>query len=138
MAAVCEKRLGQAGLAAKIARVYDTGALQAGASLAIWGRSSTECLLGADRAGALRRSSESIGRFVAGTFLDDVATGATVDRHLADQLVLFAALAEGVSQYLVPRSSQHLESNLWLAESFGAKVRDGGQKVAIEGLAFSR
>ncbi|MGH7830202.1 MAG: RNA 3'-terminal phosphate cyclase, partial [Candidatus Binatia bacterium] len=138
MAAVCEKRLGQAGLASKIARVYDKSASHAGASLAVWGRSSTECLLGADRAGALRRSSESIGRFVAGTFLDDLATGATVDRHLADQLVLFAALAEGVSQYLVPRPTEHLESNLWLAELFGAKVRDGGQRVAIEGLGFSR
>jgi RNA 3'-terminal phosphate cyclase (ATP) len=138
MAAVCEQRLGQAGLAAKIARVYDKSALHAGASLAVWGRSSTDCLLGADRAGALRRSSESIGRFVAETFLDDLATGATVDRHLADQLILFAALAEGTSCYLVPRPSEHIESNLWLAELFGAKVRYSGQRVAIEGLGFFR
>jgi RNA 3'-terminal phosphate cyclase (ATP) len=137
MAAVCEKRLGQAGLAAKIARVYDKSASHAGASLAVWGKSSTDCLLGADRAGALRRSSESIGRFVAQAFLDDLATGATVDRHLSDQLVLFAALAEGASSYLVPRPSEHLESNLWLAELFGATVRHSGRNVTIEGLAFS-
>jgi uncharacterized protein (DUF362 family) len=39
--------------------------------------------LGADRAGALRRISEAIGRFVAERFLADVATGSTVGRHLA-------------------------------------------------------
>jgi RNA 3'-terminal phosphate cyclase (ATP) len=137
MATVCEERLGKAGLAAKIRRVYDESSLHAGASLAVWGRSSTDCLLGADRAGALRRSSESIGRFVAETFLADLATGATVDQHLADQLVLFTALAEGASRYLAPRRTEHLDSNLWLVGLFGTKVGYSGQRVNIDGLGFS-
>jgi RNA 3'-terminal phosphate cyclase (ATP) len=62
-----------------------------------WAETSTRGILGADRAGAVRRSSEAIGRFVAEMLLADLATGATVDRHLADQLVLFAALADGTS-----------------------------------------
>jgi RNA 3'-terminal phosphate cyclase (ATP) len=138
MARTCEERLTEAGLSCRIEEVYDTAAAHAGASLAVWTESSTGCLLGADRAGAVRRSSEAIGRFVATMLLEDVATGATVDRHVADQLVLFAALARGTSRYLVPRQTEHLESNLWLAEQFGTRVECQGQHVAIKGLGITR
>ena len=138
MAHMCEQQLATAGLLTALERVSDTTALHAGASLAIWAESSTGCLVGADRVGALRRSSEAIGRFVAATFLEDIATGATVDRHITDQLVLFAALAQGTSQYLIPRLTDHLESNLWLVEQFGARVQLQGQLVTIEGIGFRR
>ncbi len=138
MAEVCERHLANAGLSAKIERLYDSTALHAGASLAVWAESSTGCIVGADRAGALRRSSETIGRFVAERFLANLATGATVDEHMADQLVLFAMLAGGSSRYIVPRRTEHLESNLWLAEQFGAKVKCEGQEVAIQGIGYCR
>lgn len=138
MARVCEGHLANAGLSSKIERLYDTAALHAGASLVVWGESSTGCILGADRAGALRRSSEVIGRFVAEKFLADLTTGATVDQHIADQLVLFATLADGTSRYLVPRQTEHLASNLRLAEQFGAKVKVRGKEVTIEGVGFHR
>lgn len=138
MARVCEEQLAKAGLASRIERIYDTTAQHAGASLAIWGKSSSGSILGADRAGALRRSSETIGRFVAEAFLTDLATGATVDQHIADQLVLFASLADGSSCYLVPRQTEHLESNLWLADQFGARVGFDGKEVRIKGVSLSR
>lgn len=138
MARVCEQRLAEAGLSCQIERVSDTTAVHAGASLAVWAESATGCVLGVDRAGALRRSSEAIGRFVATALLEDLATGATVDRHGADQVVLFAALASGTSRYLVPRLTEHLESNLWLAEQFGAWGECHGREVTIKGLGFRR
>ena len=138
MARVCEQRLVHAGLSATIQRVDDTTALHAGASLAVWAETSTRCLLGADRAGAVRRSSEAIGRFVAEALLADLATGATVDRHVADQLVLFAALAEGTSQYRVPSPTAHLQSNLWLISQFGVQGRCRAPQVVIEGLGVCR
>ncbi|MBI3799890.1 MAG: RNA 3'-phosphate cyclase [Deltaproteobacteria bacterium] len=138
MARVCEQRLAEAGLSCQIERVSDTTALHVGASLAVWAESATGCVLGADRAGARRRSSEAIGRFVAATLLEDLSTGATVDRHIADQLVLFAALANGTSRYLAPRQTEHLDSNLWLVEQFGARGGCHGREVTIEGLGFQR
>jgi RNA 3'-terminal phosphate cyclase (ATP) len=138
MAQVCEQQLAAAELSATVERVADTTALHAGASLAVWAESSTGCLLGADRVGALRRSSEAIGRFVAATFLEDLATGATVDRHITDQLVLFAALAQGTSRYLIPRLTEHLESNLWLVAQFGVHGQLQDQQVVIEGMGFQR
>lgn len=138
MAEACAARLAAAGLPSEIERVHDTLALHPGASLAVWGESSTGCRLGADRAGALRRSSEGIGRFVAESLLADLASGATVDRHLADQLVPFAALAEGRSEWTIPRATEHVESNLWLAGRFGARARREGACVRVHGLALRR
>lgn len=134
MARACETRLADSGLPCSIERRDDERALHPGASLAIWAETSTGACLGADRAGARRRSSESIGRFVAGQLLEDLATGATTDRHAADQLVLFAALADGTSAYRVPLPTEHVEANLWLAELFGARVRRDGDRVEVDGL----
>jgi len=138
MARTCEEHLGQSGISAAIERVNDTAALHAGASLAVWGESSSGCLMGADRAGALGRSSEAIGHFVADALLTDSAKGATVDRYMADQLILFAALAEGVSSYLIPFQTDHIASNLWLAGQFGARSSLQGQQLMIEGIGLCR
>ena len=138
MAEVCEARLAAAGLPCAIERALDTSATHAGASLAVWASTSTGCMLGADRAGARRRSSEAIGRFVAASLLADLAAGGTVDRHAADQLVLFAALAAGATRYTAPALTDHLQTNLWLAEQFGARLRRAGRQVEVEGIALRR
>jgi RNA 3'-terminal phosphate cyclase (ATP) len=138
MAGACEKQLTAAGLRCRIDRKQDTLASHPGASLAIWAQTSSDCFLGADRSGARGRSSESIGRFVAKSFLSDRATGATSDRHLADQIVVFAALADGVTTYVVPQQTEHLETNLWLARRFGASVRVEARRVEVGGLGVQR
>jgi RNA 3'-terminal phosphate cyclase len=61
-----------------------------------------------------------------------------VDRHLADQLVLFCALARGISSYIAPRPSAHLESNLWLVAQFGAHVAANTRHVQIQGIRLTR
>ena len=138
MASVCEQQIRGAGLSCAIDRVDDISAVHPGACLAIWAMSSTESRFGADRAGKFGRSSEAIGGFVAATFLEDVQSGATVDRHLADQLVPFCALGRSTSSYIVPRATAHLESNLWLIAQFGARVTVEDRRVVIEGLALAR
>jgi RNA 3'-terminal phosphate cyclase (ATP) len=135
MAATCEAALAAGGLAGGIARVHDETAAQPGACLAVWLGTTSGTRFGADRAGAPRRSSEAIGRFVARSLLEDLRSGATVDRHAADQLAIFAALARGTSRFVATGPSAHLESNLWLIERFGARVRREGRRVEIEGLA---
>jgi RNA 3'-terminal phosphate cyclase (ATP) len=138
MAATCEGALREAGLRGQIARVHDTSAAQPGASLAAWVATTSQLRLGADRAGAPRRSSEAIGRFVARSLLDDLRSGATVDRHTADQLVVFAALAQGTSRFVPARETAHLASNLWLIELFGARSRRAGRCVEIDGLSAAQ
>jgi hypothetical protein len=62
--------------------------------------------------------------------LEDLQSGATVDRHLGDQLVLYAALADGVSEYVVPSVTEHLDANCWLAAQFlGAAVEVADRRI---------
>ena len=74
---------------------------------------------------------------MAQSFTEDVKTGAAVDRYMADQLIIYAGLAEGISRYTVPRITEHVETNLWLIEKFlGAKTKISGNLVEIEGSGF--
>jgi RNA 3'-terminal phosphate cyclase (ATP) len=48
--------------------------------------------------------------------LEYLETGATVDSHLADQLVPFLALADASSAFTCPGLSTHLRTVAWLVE----------------------
>lgn len=138
MAEECRKVLRSYGYGAEIDIVEDESSLQEGASLAIYAKTSLGNRMGSDRAGRPGRSSESIGRYVAETFIEDVKTGAAVDRYIADQLIIYAGLADGVTRYSLPRITEHVETNLWLIEKFlGAKTRIEGNIVEIEGIGFA-
>jgi len=129
--------LKSSGYRAQIEIVNDTLALQRGAALAIYAKTSSGCIIGADRAGEPRRTSEDIGRYAARNLIEDLATGATVDRYLADQLILYAALADGVSEYRIPRLTEHVETNLWLVESIlGAETKVNQNVVKIQGIGY--
>ena len=138
MAEECQKLLAQKGYQARIETLWDETALQAGASLALWAETDSGCLLGSDQAGKRGRSSEEISRFVARNLLEDLQAGATVDRYLADQLIIYAALAGGTTEYVVPRLTEHVDTNLWLAEKLGARTRVEGNTLYIDGLGYTR
>lgn len=138
MAEECNKVLSEGGYLASIDVLYDETALSAGASLALWAETDTGCLLGSGQAGRRGRSSEEIGRHVARDLLDDLETGATVDRYLADQLIIYAALASGVTEYTIPHVTEHVDTNLWLVTMFGARVRFKDNNLRVEGLGYAR
>ncbi len=134
MAEECSARLEEAGYQADIEAVYETSAAQKGANLTVWAETDRGAIIGSDRAGKLGRRSEEIGRYVAESLLDDIRAGATVDRHVADQLIPFCALAGGASEYIIPRATEHVETNLWLVESIlGAATELDGRRLRIEG-----
>ncbi len=129
--------LAQAGYQADIELRHDTESVQRGAALALFADEGKSVRLGADQAGALRRSAESIGKHVAKQLLDDLATGATLDRFAADQIVPFAALATGESRFLIPTVTDHVLTSTWLAREFlDARVDIDGQWLTINGAGF--
>jgi RNA 3'-terminal phosphate cyclase (ATP) len=135
MADACAEVLAEAGLPCAIERVYDDASAQAGAGMAVWAVTSAECRVGADGAGAPSRRSEWIGKRVAEELLADLDSGATTDRHTADMLVLWAALAGGESRWLAPRATEHLVTNLWLMGRLGARTRLEGTRAVVEGIS---
>lgn len=58
------------------------------------------------------KRAEEVGREAAEAWLAFDRTGAAVDAHLADQLVLYAALADGESAFSVSEVTRHLTTNL--------------------------
>jgi RNA 3'-terminal phosphate cyclase (ATP) len=140
MAAECQRVLHSGGLSASIESIADTTAPQAGAALALFAYTNSGSIIGADRAGAPSRTSEEIGRYVAQSLMEDLTSGATVDRFLADQLIFLAALAQGTSRYRIPRLTEHVDTNLWLVESIlGAKTKIAKDlMIEVEGVGYSR
>lgn len=137
MADTAQGTLAEAGHRADIDILNDTESLQRGATLALFADEEGAVRLGADRAGALRRSAESIGKRAAGQLLEDLATGATLDRFAADQIIPFASLAEGGSRFIIPSVTDHVLTSAWLAETFlEARVTIDGQRLAIHGAGF--
>jgi len=138
MASECQKVLNSHGYKADIQETCDTSSLQEGAALAIYAGTSSGNIIGSDRAGRPGRRSESIGRYVAQNFMEDVATGAAVDRYIADQFIIYAGLAEGISRYSIPRITEHIETNLWLIEEFlGARTKISDNLIIeVEGTGF--
>ncbi|MBI5249383.1 MAG: RNA 3'-phosphate cyclase [Desulfomonile tiedjei] len=125
------------GFQAKIDEMNDSSAVQRGAALVLWAQTDTGCILGADQAGKRGRKSESIADFVAKSLMQDLDSSATTDRHLADQLIMFAALADGTTRYTIPITTDHVESNLWLVDTIlGAKADLDGNLLSIHGMAF--
>lgn len=139
MARECQEKLRAGGYSADIELIYDTQASQKGAALSIWTETDTGCLIGSDRAGRPGRSSEEIGRYVARNLREDLSAGATVDRHLADQLIPYCALGGGMSEYIIPMMTEHVETNLWLVEEIlGAKTERENNRVRIQGVGYQR
>jgi RNA 3'-terminal phosphate cyclase (ATP) len=70
-------------------------------------------------------------------FLD---SGGAIDRYLADQLVLYMALAEGYSTFLTENATEHLRTNIWVIEQFlqiSFEVNEGAGRIGVRGLGFS-
>jgi RNA 3'-terminal phosphate cyclase (ATP) len=90
--------------------------LQKGSSLTLWARTDTGVLLGGDAIGELRKTSETVGREATENLLREVEAKATVDIHLADMLVPYMALAEEECAFVTRSMTDHLETNIWLAQ----------------------
>jgi len=139
MAETARKVLLENGYSAQIDTLEDETALQRGAALAVFADLGGGSRIGADRAGAPRRSSEAIGEYVARQLLQQLSTGATLDRYAADQVIIYAALADGESRFRVPMLTDHVLASAWLARQFlGADVRTEEGLLTVRGVSFQR
>lgn len=77
-------------------------------------------LAGFDALGERGKPSEEVADEAVDRFLAFQEGEATVDEHLADQLLVFVALAGG--RFRAPRMTDHVESNLALLERFGFEL----------------
>jgi RNA 3'-phosphate cyclase len=123
------------GLKADIQIINDrSNPLQRGSSIVLWAETDKGAVLGADAIGELQKTSEAVGVEAAEKLYVEISSEATVDVHLADMLIPYIALAKGRSIYYVRELSDHLDTNIWLAETilgvgFNVEKVDGLYKV---------
>lgn len=132
------ERLRQWGLEPDIDIINDTSnPLQKGSSLVLWAETDTGSLIGGDAIGELGKPSEKVGSEAADNLIKELEARATVDSHLADILVPYVALAQGSSVYSSRLVTEHLDTNVWLAEKIlGAKfcVAKVGNLYRVEAI----
>ncbi|MBT0160713.1 RNA 3'-terminal phosphate cyclase [Candidatus Bathyarchaeota archaeon A05DMB-2] len=121
--------LAEKGYTADIQIVNDrSNPIQKGSSIALWAETDTGAVLGADAIGQPKKTSEAVGREAAEKLYAELTAKPTVDMHLGDLLIPYIALAESASTFLVRTLSDHLETNIWLAEKI-LNVRFNVKKV---------
>ncbi len=112
--------------------------LSAGTSITLW----AECehsVLGADNLGKLRVPAETIGNRAANELLDSIKSRAALDKHMADQIIPFIALANGKSEIKVEKITDHCQINMKVVEKFlPVKFDMSSNTIVVEGSAIMK
>ena len=66
--------------------------------------------------GEKNKPAEQVGQEAAQSLLAFVQTEAAIEEHLADQMVVFLALASGRCQFTTSKVTRHLLTNLWTVQ----------------------
>lgn len=78
----------------------------------------TNTQLGTDNLGKLGKRAEDVGKEAALELLKEQKTTASLDKHLADQILPYLALAKGKSSVTVSEITNHCKTNIWVIEKF--------------------
>jgi RNA 3'-terminal phosphate cyclase (ATP) len=106
-------------------------AFSTGSGITLWAG-----YLGGSALGERGLPAEKVGKYAAEEIIPEMRAGASVDMHLADQLIPYMALA-GDSSYTVRELSPHTITNIWAAEQFldikfKIKEKEGLFKVSVD------
>jgi len=88
------------------------------------------CKLGCSAIGEKGKSAEDVGKECASDLLKEIKSPATVDKHLADQLIPFLGLFGG--SFVTSEITMHAKTNIWVTEKFiDKKFKIEGTKISI-------
>ncbi|KKG12190.1 ribosomal subunit interface protein [Methanosarcina sp. 2.H.T.1A.6] len=110
-AEAAESMLLEVGYGSRI-KVRSCELLSTGSGITLW---SGYC--GGSALGERGLPAEKVGRRAAEELISELRTEASVDVHLADQLIPYMALA-GNSSYTVRELTLHAATNIWVTEQF--------------------
>jgi RNA 3'-terminal phosphate cyclase (ATP) len=126
------ERMREAALAAlgqpaavRVRALGEAEAAGAGGAVTLWAHSEG-AILGAARVAERGVRAETLGQSVGAELAADLAAGANLDLHGADQVLVYLALAPGPSEFVVRQVSEHARTAMWLLEKF-LPVRFGAE-----------
>jgi RNA 3'-terminal phosphate cyclase (ATP) len=92
--------------------------------------------------GELSKRAEVVADEAFDEFFAYHRSGMAVDKHLADQLLIYMALAQGKSAITTCEITNHLLTNVWVIQQFlPVKFQLVGEKgspgtISVEGIGF--
>src|SRR2546430_12226362 len=101
-------------------------------------------LLGGDSLGERGRPAEVVGEDAATKLLEEIGSGAFLDRHMGDVIVPYLALAAGVSDVSVSMVTLHTLTNVGVAEKVAGvqfdPLPEAGMpgRLRVSGLGLKR
>ncbi len=102
-------RLGEAAPVA----IVPAGGQDPGSLVFLWGPRA-----GFSSLGARGKPAEQVADEAVDAYLAFRKSGAALDRHLADQILIYLALAKGPSSFTTEAVTSHLITNVWVIEQF--------------------
>lgn len=141
------KELRKAGLEANIRLEWrEPGKdphLGPGSGITLYAKTGSRTVLGADAVGERGKRAERVGEEAARKLIAEVNSGAALDKHMADIIIPYLAIADGFSEATVSEITLHVLTNVKVTELIAGvrfKVEGGlGQrgKVSVEGLGLT-
>lgn len=92
--------------------------LSPGSAVVLWA-DCEQTTLGGDALGERGVPAERVGEYAAQALLSELHRGATLDRHMADQIIPFLALFGG--RFFCTDLTDHIKTNMWVAEQVTEK-----------------
>ncbi|MDK2795719.1 MAG: 3-terminal phosphate cyclase [Archaeoglobaceae archaeon] len=108
--------LNEKGLNAEI-RVEVLRGLSTGSGITIWSGYK-----GGSSLGERGKRAEDVGIESARNFYEEFSAKGVFDSHLADQVMVFGAIAVGRTKYTTTRFTEHLKSNEYVIRSFFGEI----------------
>ncbi len=99
-----------------------------GSAVVLWA-ACEKTIIGADTLGERGVPAEQVGQQAAISLVDELKSDATVDKHMADQMIPFLALYGG--SLVCSELTDHIKTNIYVAEKLT------GKKFAVEGRRIS-
>ena len=106
-----------------------------GTSILVYSTGDDGPYLGGDAIGERGKPAETVGLEAATIFLREWKSAAPIDAHLGDMLVHLLCLAPGPSTFRVSRATEHLRTNLHVAEVFTGR-KHGVEEAGVEGATI--
>lgn len=89
-----------------------------GCGIVLWSETTAGAILSADALGERGKPAEKVGEEAANSLLQTIESGAAVDKHLSDQLLIFMALVQGNSAITTPLLTDHAKTNIHVIQKF--------------------
>jgi len=111
-----------------------------GTCITLWANCENT-ILGSDSLGAKGKPAEKVGKEAAKDLLNSINSNVALDKHMADQIIPFIALAKGKSKIKVEEITEHCLTNMKVCEKIlnvEFQVDEENKVIEVEGVGFKR